>query len=70
MQPYTYSATVRIDRSVFPEDKDKYSYISLTGDMIEARVRIRLGSYEVTAEMRYDEVLKYPLMYVASIREL
>ncbi len=70
MQPYAYSATVRIDRSVFPDDKDRYSYISLTGDMIDARVRVRVGSYEVMAEMRYDDVLKYPLMYVASVREL
>jgi hypothetical protein len=61
---------VRIDRSVFPADKDRYSYISLTGDMIDARVRVRVGSYEVMAEMRYDDVLKYPLMYVASVREL
>ena len=61
---------MRIDRSVFPADKDKYSYISLTGDMIDARVRVRVGSYEVMAEMRYDDVLKYPLMYVASVREL
>ena len=38
--------------------------------MIDARVRIRIGSCEVTAEMRYDEILKYPLMYVASVREL
>ncbi len=61
---------MRIDRSVFPADKDRYSYISLTGDMIDARVRVRVGSYEVMAEMRYDDVLKYPLMYVASVREL
>ena len=61
---------MRIDRSVFPADKDRYSYISLTGDMIDARVRVRVGSYEVIAEMRYDDVLKYPLMYVASVREL
>ena len=70
MQPYAYSSTVRIDRSVFPYDKDRYSYISLTGDMIDARVRVRVGSYEVMAEMRYDDVLTYPLMYVASVREL
>ncbi len=69
VQPYAYSAKVKIDRSVFPEGKDRYSYISLTGDMIDAVVTIRLGGYELVAEMRYDEDLKYPLMYISSLEE-
>jgi hypothetical protein len=35
--------------------------------MIDAIVVIRLGATKVTAEMRYDEVLKYPLMYISSV---
>jgi hypothetical protein len=70
VQPYVYSAKVKIDRSVFPAGKDRYSYISLTGEMMDAVVKIRLDSYEVTAEMRYDYELKYPLMYISSIEEL
>ncbi len=69
VQPYVYSAKVKIDRSVFPTGKDRYSYISLTGEMMDAVVKIRLGSYEVTAEMRYDYELMYPLMYVSSVEE-
>ena len=67
VQPYVVSARVKIDRSVIPEEKDEYSYLSLTGDMIDAVVKVRMGSTTVTAEMRYDEELKYPLMYVSSI---
>ena len=67
VQPYVVSAVVKIDRSVIPEERDEYSYLSLTGDMIDAVVKVRMGSTAVTAEMRYDKELKYPLMYVSKI---
>ncbi len=67
VQPYVESARITIDRSVIPEDVDEYSYLSLTGDMIDAVVRVRIGDTAVTAEMRYDKDLKYPLMYVSRI---
>ena len=67
VQPYVESAKIRIDRSRFVKDGDTYSYLSLTGDMIDAIVVISLDGVRVTAEMRYDEQLKYPLMYVSSI---
>ncbi len=67
VQPYVECARIRIDRSLIPEDKDEYSYLSLTGDMIDAVVRVRIGDTAVTAEMRYDRDLKYPLMYVSKI---
>ncbi|MBR6204331.1 MAG: dihydroneopterin aldolase family protein [Candidatus Methanomethylophilaceae archaeon] len=69
VQPYVLSADVSIDRSSIPSGKDMYSYTSLTGDMIDAVVKIGLGGYEVTAEMRYDRELKYPLMFVSSVEE-
>lgn len=67
VQPYVESAKVRIDRSHFTKDGDTYSYVSLTGEMIDAIVVIALGKSRVTAEMRYDEELRYPLMYVSRI---
>lgn len=67
VQPYVDSVSIRIDRSAFPEDVDRYSYVSLTGDMIEAKVTIRIGKSSVTAEMRYDAEMGYPLMYVSDI---
>ena len=68
VQPYVESARIAIDRSYFTKDGDTYSYVSLTGDMIDAVVVIKIGDSKVTAEMRYDSVLKYPLMYVSDIQ--
>lgn len=69
VQPYVRSAKVTIDRSRFIKDGDTYSYLSLTGDMIDAVVTINLHDVIVTAEMRYDEELGYPLMFVSDIHE-
>ena len=67
VQPYVESAVVKIDRSVFDRGDDRYSYVSLTGVMIDAVVSIRIGDCRVVAEMRYDQELDYPLMFVSSI---
>ena len=67
VQPYVESATISIDRSFFTKDGDTYSYVSLTGDMIDAIVIISLGATKVTAEMRFDKELNYPLMFVSKI---
>lgn len=67
VQPYVESAVVKVDRRVFNPLKDRYCYISLTGDMIDAVVKVKIGTDRVTAEMRYDEAMKYPLMYISAI---
>lgn len=68
VQPYVKSVKVRIDRSVFPVSEDEYSYVSLTGNMIDAVVVIEIDGVAVTSEMRYDEKLGYPLMFVSKIK--
>ena len=67
VQPYVESVKVRIDRSVFSDGSDRYSYCSLTGEMIDAVVTVSLEGTRVTAEMRYDAELDYPLMFVSEI---
>jgi hypothetical protein len=69
VQPYVMSCSVSIDRSQFVADGDTYSYFSLTGDMIDAVVVIDIDGTSVRAEMRYDEELQYPLMYISDIQE-
>lgn len=69
VQPYVMSCSVSIDRSQFVTDGDTYSYFSLTGDMIDAVVVIDIDGTSVRAEMRYDEELQYPLMYISDIQE-
>ncbi len=67
VQPYVEDAVVRIDRGSIPGEGDEYSYASLTGDMIDAVITVRVGGSEVVAEIRYDEDLAYPLMYVSRV---
>ena len=64
---YVVAVQISIDRSSFVKDGDRYSYKSLTGEMIDAVVSIAVGDTRVTAEMRYDETLRYPLMYISDI---
>lgn len=67
VQPYVSYVRIKIDRSLLVSGGDRYSYLSLTGDMIDATVKIDIDGTVVTAEMRYDEELKYPLMFISSI---
>ncbi len=67
VQPYVESVKVRIDRSALSGGSDRYSYCSLAGEMIDAVVTISLEGARVTAEMRYDPDLDYPLMFVSDI---
>ena len=65
VQPYVDSVTVRIDRSYFREKTDEYGYMSLTGNMLDVKLTIRIDDVSVTAEMRYMKDLNYPLMYIS-----
>lgn len=67
VQPYVTAVQVSIDRSGLDSGGDRYSYRSLTGDMIDAIVTVCVGESRVTAEMRYDNDLHYPLMYVSDV---
>lgn len=68
VQPYVEKARVTIVRDSIPEGGDEYSYSSLTGEMIDAIITIRIGDAAVTAEIRYDEELRYPLMFVSDLQ--
>lgn len=67
VQPFVKDVKVSIDRSNFTRNGDTYSYSSLTGDMIDAVVKIEIESITVTSEMRYDKELRYPLMFVSEV---
>lgn len=66
-QPYVVDARVSVDRGRIPGGDGVFSYTSLTGDMIDAVVTVEVGGHRVTAEMRYDPELDYPLMFVSSM---
>lgn len=67
VQPYVESVTVRIDRSIFGPKRDEYSYHSLSGEMLDVVLVIKIEDVRVKAEMRYDPVLRYPLMYISDL---
>ena len=69
VQPYVVSAEVKIDRSVIPDDVDEYSYLSLTGDMIdavvkvEARLAYKYADYDISHHLRNLKLLEEPSPY-------
>ena len=67
VQPYVSDVKVRISTDGLVKNGDTYSYKSLTGEMIDAVVSIDMDGTKVTAEMRYDAELGYPLMYISNI---
>ncbi|MCQ2056206.1 MAG: dihydroneopterin aldolase family protein [archaeon] len=68
VQPYVEDVKVKIDDSKF-KGSDRYSYSSLAGEMIDAVITVLIDGVTVTGEMRYDDNLKYPLMYVSKIED-
>ena len=66
VQPFVESAKVKIIMNA-KERNDTYDYVSLTGEMIAAVIKIKVNGAAVTAEMRYSEELGYPLMYVSEV---
>jgi len=69
VQPYVDDVSVKIDRSHFRPKRDEYGYMSLTGNMLDVRLVIKIDDVRVTAEMRYDRELNYPLMYISEVEE-
>lgn len=69
VQPYVEDVKVTIDRAHFRPKKDEYGYMSLTGNMLDVRLVIRIDNVCVTAEMRYSKELNYPLMYISDVEE-
>ena len=67
VQPYVIKCSIKIDESYIPKEVDEYSYTSLTGNMIDATVSIKIDDITVTSEMRFDKELNYPLMFVSRI---
>ncbi len=68
-QPFVECASIHIDRDAFGRSKDRYSYFSLTGEKIDAVIKIKIENVTVTAEMRYDPDIGYPLMYISDVSE-
>ena len=67
VQPFVKDVKVTIVSEIMVSGGDRYSYVSLTGEMIDAVVRIELDGVVVASEMRYDKEMGYPLMFISDI---
>jgi len=70
VQPFVEDVRIRIDRSAMRKKKDAFDYQTLTGNMLEVKLCIRIGGTRVRAEMRYIPELHYPLMFVREVSEV
>jgi hypothetical protein len=70
VQPFVESVNVRIHRDRLRMKRNEYDYQSLTGEMLDVKVTIRIGKVRAVGEMRYLEDIRYPLMYVSSVEDL
>lgn len=67
VQPFVESVEVHIRRDRLRMKRNEYDYQSLTGEMLDVRVTIRVGKVRALGEMRYLEDIRYPLMFIQSI---
>lgn len=64
LQPYVSSVSVEIDREKLSQDLSEFGYTSLNGEHLNVEVRVEVGSSRVTAALKWDESLNYPLMEI------
>ena len=62
LQPYVVEVEVKINREKLRKRLSEFGYCSLSGEMITARVKTRVGDAEAEAVLEWDEEKKYPLM--------
>jgi dihydroneopterin aldolase len=70
VQPYVDRVSVTIDRGLIGQGDDIYSYRSLTGEMMDIELVIKVEDVSLRAEMHYDPDLKYPLMYISDVNNV
>jgi len=67
VQPFVEDVKVLIRRETLRHKRNEYDYQSLTGEMLDVTVTIRIGDIRAVGRMRYIDEIKYPLMYVQDI---
>ncbi len=64
VQPFVEDAEVRIDKEIVKKRQGVYKYITLSGEMLDVKLRIRYNDEQVTAKLEYIEEMDYPLMHL------
>jgi hypothetical protein len=58
------AVAVRIDAESLRDKTHEYDYVSLSGDMLDVRLRVRYGDARAEAALEFVEDLSYPLMHL------
>lgn len=64
VQPFVIDAEVKIDSDIVKKRQGVYKYITLSGDMLDVRVRIKYNDESITGRLQYVSEMDYPLMYI------
>ncbi len=64
VQPFVEAVAVKIDAERLRDKRHEYDYVSLTGDMLDVRLRVRYGDARAEAALEFVEDLSYPLMHL------
>jgi len=67
LQPYVVDVKVKINLE--EASLNAFGYCELRGEMLSVDLKVRYKSVEVSAGLRYDQKLKYPMMFIKKIRE-
>jgi len=66
-QPYVKSVSVRIDKSRALGRVNRFGYIEITGDLINASITVEYGGYRVRGGLMYDVEHGYPYMRLIDV---
>lgn len=62
LQPYVDSVSVNIDRESLSQSLSEFGYTTLNEKLLHVEVKVKVGSSQVTAALKWDKNLRYPLM--------
>jgi hypothetical protein len=68
IQPFVEDVQVKIERKKLKNKHDEYDYDSLTGNMIDMKLKIRYRDTVVNARLEFIKDINYPLMYISSVK--
>ncbi len=67
LQPCINKVEIKINREILEKIKNKYDYISLTGEMLDVKVVSDYSDKRAVIRLKYISELNYPLMYVEEV---
>ena len=70
VQPFVEDATVKIDRNRIRKGRGLYKYLTLHGDMLDVKIKVKYEDYVAVCRLKYIEEMDYPLMFVEEIRRV